>query len=113
VVVVQATVRMVMDRGALDEALRILQSIVERTRVEPGCVDCSIHRDTEDDRVIVFEQVWTGEQEMRRLLASDEYRTVLLLMEMCTEKPTVRFDTIAGSTGMETIESARGTKKDR
>jgi quinol monooxygenase YgiN len=105
--VVQATVRMVMDPLGLDEGLRILKSIAERTRAEPGCVICSVHRDVEDTRVVVLEEVWRSEQKMRLHLASNEYRSVLLLMEMCEEQPVVRFDIIAGSTGIETIRQAR------
>ena len=109
---VQATVRMVMPAQKVDEALQILHSIAERTRVEAGCFDCCVHRDAENERVIVFEQAWRTEDAMLRHLGSEEYRNVLLVMEMCSEQPVVRFDTITGSTGVETIEAARSTNKD-
>jgi quinol monooxygenase YgiN len=111
VVVVQATVRMVMNSGELDRTLRMFQSIAERTRVESGCATCSVYRDIEDKRVIVFEELWRSEEELRRHLASEEYRNVLILMEMSSEPPMVRFDTITQSTGMETIESARAPRR--
>ncbi|HVN23552.1 MAG TPA: antibiotic biosynthesis monooxygenase [Syntrophorhabdales bacterium] len=110
--VVQATVRMVIATDKIDEALHILHSIAERTRVEVGCFDCCVHRDTQDERVIIFEQAWKTEDAMLRHLGSEEYRNVLLVMEMCSEQPEIRFDTIAGSTGVETIEAARRDKKD-
>jgi len=109
---VQAIVRMVMPAEKVDEALQILHSIAERTRVEAGCFDCWVYRDIEDEKVIIFEQVWRSEKEMLRHLGSEEYRNVLLVMEMCSEQPVVRFDTITGSTGVETIEAARSAKKD-
>lgn len=109
---VQATVRMVIATDKIDEALHILHSIAERTRVEVGCFDCCVHRDTQDERVIIFEQAWKTEDAMLRHLGSEEYRNVLLVMEMCSEQPEIRFDTIAGSTGVETIEAARRDKKD-
>jgi hypothetical protein len=40
-------------------------------------------------------------------LRSDEYRNLLLILEMALEQPEIRFDTISGSTGIETIEKAR------
>ncbi len=109
---VQATIKMVMPPGRVEEALQMLQSIAGRTRVEAGCIDCSIHRDSEQEHVLVFEQVWRCEEELLRHLGSDEYRNVLLIIEMCTEQPVIRFDTISGSTGVETIEAARRSKKD-
>jgi quinol monooxygenase YgiN len=108
---VQATVKMVMAAGKEDEALRILHSIAQRTRVKVGCAGCYVHRDTEDGRVIVLEEVWKGEKEMLRHLGSEEYRNVLLVMEMSSQEPVIRFDTISSSTGVETIELARSTKK--
>lgn len=108
---IQAMVRMVVGPGKEDEALRILQSITERTRVEAGCIECSLCRDAEDGRVMVLQQLWKGEKELFRHLGSDEYRNVLLVMEMCSEEPAVRFDTIVDSSGVETIEAARKIKK--
>jgi quinol monooxygenase YgiN len=110
--VVQATVKMVMPADRIDEAVQILHSIAERTRVEAGCFDCCVHRDTGDECVLVFEQTWNTEDAMLRHLASEEYRNVLLVMDMCSEQPMVRFDTITGSTGLETVEAARSIKKD-
>jgi len=110
--VVQATVRMVMPADKMDEALPILQSIAGRTRLELGCIDCSVLRDAEDAQVIILKEIWRSEDAMLRHLGSEEYRNVLLVMEMCSEQPVVRFDTITGSTGVETIEAARSTKKD-
>ncbi len=109
---IHSTVRMVMPRSRMPEALDILRSLCERTRVEAGCVDCSIHSDAENQNVLIFEQSWRSEPEMVRYLRSEEYRNVLLVMDMCSEKPLVRFDTIADSTGVETIEAARSIKKD-
>jgi hypothetical protein len=44
---------------------------------------------------------------MERHLQSDEYRRVLLVLEMAIKQPEIRFDTIMSSTGIETIEKAR------
>ncbi len=40
-------------------------------------------------------------------LRSDEYRNLLLVLEMALKEPEIRFDTISSSTGIETIEKAR------
>jgi quinol monooxygenase YgiN len=63
----------------------------------------------EEDNVLLFEQLWSNEAELERHLRSDDYRQVLLVLEMAMKQPEIRFDTILSSTGIETIEKARGS----
>jgi len=42
---------------------------------------------------------------------ADEYRKVLLVMEMALEPPEIKFETVSCSTGVETIEKARGASR--
>ena len=89
------------------EALEILGSMIEQTQFEQGCVSCRLYRDVEDARVIMFEELWVSDEDVQRHLQSDKYHRVLLVVEMAEEPPEIRFDTIAHSTGVESIEKAR------
>ncbi len=107
-----ATLRMVIPRERRGEVLQILNPIVERIRLEPGCLACNIYQDVREARVIMLEEVWRCEAEMERHLRSDQYRNILLVMEMALEPPEVRFEEISRSTGVETIERMRlGTEQ--
>lgn len=108
----QAMIKMEFSPDKVDEALQILRSIVERTRAEPGCVSCSVYQDSERENQIIFAQEWKSEENLQRHLRSEEYRKVLLVMEMALEPPEIRFDTITGSGGVEVIEGARTGKKE-
>ena len=57
---------------------------------------------------IIFSQVWRSENDLQRHLRSDEYKKVLLVMEMACARPEIRFDNIISTSGVETIEKARG-----
>lgn len=104
---IQAAVKMVLDPGKQKEALNILISVAQRTRAETGCLRCSVFRDAEDDRAIVLEEIWRGEDELKNHLIRDEYRKVLLVMEMASLPPEIRFNTITSTAGVELIERAR------
>lgn len=104
---IQALIEMEFAPDKIHEALQILQSIVERTRAEAGCISCSVYKNTETERQIVFAQEWRSDDDLQRHLRSEEYKRVLLVMEMACMPPEVRFDTIAGTSGVETIEKAR------
>jgi hypothetical protein len=46
-------------------------------------------------------------------IRSDEYRNLLLVLEMALKQPEIRFDTISSSTGIETIEKIRKATQGR
>ena len=48
-----------------------------------------------------------SESDLYRHLRSSKFYTVLLVVEMAVEPPEIRFDVIAHSTGLETIEKTR------
>jgi quinol monooxygenase YgiN len=105
---IQSAIRMLIPSRKSDEALKIVRSVVELCRDDPGCLSCHIYRDLHEKDVFMLEQVWRSEEEMAVHLRSDEYRNLLLVLEMSLKKPEIRFDTISSSTGIETIEKARG-----
>jgi quinol monooxygenase YgiN len=105
---IHSTVRIVTGAEKREEAFEILRSMAERTRVESGCITCRIYRDTQEELSIMLEEIWKDEEDLnRRHLRSDEYRNVLLVMEMAVEQPEIRFETIARTNGIEIIEKAR------
>ncbi len=102
-----ATIRMIIPPKKRDGALKILRSVVERCKGDPNCLSCHIYRDLEEKGVLVIEEIWRAEENLDLHLRSDEYRNLLLVLEMALKQPEIRFDTISSSTGIETIEKAR------
>jgi quinol monooxygenase YgiN len=105
---VLATVRLMIPPKKRDEALKILKSAAAQCRVLPSCLSCHIYADVQEDNVLMFEQTWRSQEDLERHLRSDEYYRVLLVMEMALKQPEIRFEIISGSTGIETVEKARG-----
>jgi len=104
-----ATIRMTFSAKKVAEALRILRSMSEQSRVQPGCLSSCVYRNGQEDNVLLFEQQWSNEADLERYLRSDDYRQVLMVLEMAVKQPEIRFDTILTSTGIETIEKARSS----
>jgi len=103
-----ATIRMTIPVQKRGEALKILRSVAELCRDDPGCLSCYIYGDLQDNKVLVLQEVWKAEEDLNLHIRSDEYRNLLLVLEMAPKQPEIRFDVISGSTGIETIEKARG-----
>jgi quinol monooxygenase YgiN len=104
---IHATIRMKMPLQKVGQAVEILRSMAERTRVQPGCISCRIYHDAQEKNVIMVDELWRTQEEHDRHLRSAEYRNVLLVVEMASEKPEIKFSEFSTSTGVETIEKAR------
>ncbi len=104
---IRSTIRMRIPLKKQSEALEILGSMTEQIQFEPGCISCRLYRGVDDEGTIMLEEIWTSEKDLQHHLRSDKYRKVLLVVEMAAEPPEIRFDNIAHSSGVETIEKAR------
>jgi quinol monooxygenase YgiN len=109
--VIHATIRMKLPDRKVKEAVEILRSMAERTRVQPGCISCRIYHEAEEENVIMLDELWRTQEEHERHLRSAEYRNVLLVVEMSREKPEIKFSEYSDSTGVETIEKARSHER--
>jgi quinol monooxygenase YgiN len=85
----------------------ILVPMVQRIRTARGCLDCQLHQDVLEENVFVLEEQWASEADLERHVRSEDYRRLLLIMELAKARPEVQFDTVSGSTGFETIEKIR------
>lgn len=106
-----ATIRMKLPLQKRGEVLKILRTMAEQWRSEPGCLRCNICQDIEEKNVLILKELWESEEELNVHLRSDEYRNLLLVLELAHEPPEIRFDTISSSTGIETIEKARSNAR--
>lgn len=104
---VHATIRVLLPAKKRKDALVILSSIIQQTKFEPGCISCRLYQDVQEERALMLDEIWDNEKDLQRHLRSDKFRTVLLVVEMATESPEIRFEAVTQSTGLETIEQAR------
>jgi quinol monooxygenase YgiN len=109
---VNATIRALIPQKNRKEALIILRSMIEQTKLEEGCISCRLYGDVQKQGALMLEEIWTSEKDLERHLRSHKFLAVLLVVEMATEIPEIRFDVISHSTGIETVKKARA-KPDR
>lgn len=104
---VRSTIRMLIPLDKQSEALDILGSVSAQIQFEPSCISSRIYRGVDEVRAIMVEELWANETDILHHLNSDAYHRVLLVIEMAEAPPEIRFDTIAHSSGVETIEKVR------
>ena len=108
---IRSGIRMLIPSKKSGEVLKIVGSVIELCRNDPGCLSCHIYEDLQEENILMFEQVWKSKEDLDLHLRTDEYRNLLLALELALKQPEIRFDTISSSAGFETIEKARGITK--
>jgi quinol monooxygenase YgiN len=103
---VRSTIRMLIPLDKQGEALDILMPVSSQVRFEPSCISSRLYRGVDEERAVMIEELWMGNEQMLRHIQSDVYRRVLLAVEMAEEPPEIRFDEISHTSGMEIIEMA-------
>lgn len=104
---VQASIHLLMPPNKWQEAVAILNSVIELIKLEEGCISCGLYKDLRKEGALMLAQIWENQSDLERHLRSDRFRTVLLVVEMATEYPEVRFDVIESTSGIETIQRVR------
>lgn len=96
----------------LSPAARCVQELVEafrflimRTRLEPGCLGCSVW--PEPDSSVHYVEEWSSEEDIRRRVASDRFTSVLSLIESVREPPQVQFDFVSLTRGLDYVAEVR------
>lgn len=103
-----STIRMAIPAEKQNDALRIIRSIAMHSRDSSGCLGYHFYKDIEDSDVLMLQGNWKSEENLNHHLRSDEYRNLLLVLEMSLKQPEVSFDIISSSMGIENIERIRG-----
>ena len=76
------------------------------TSLEPGCLGCRVW--TEDhDACVRYEEVWATEEAIRLRVQSEGFTRLLELLESAPEPPSLRFDFVTDTRGLDYVEEVR------
>jgi quinol monooxygenase YgiN len=101
-------VRMTIPPKIRGQVSKTLKSMVREARIKPGCLSSRLYHDESEEAVFVCEQVWRNQDDLNLHLRSEDYRRMLLVMELAAEPPEIKFQKISETAGIEVIEKARG-----
>lgn len=73
--------------GAVDEVVRLGLEHVRRSRLEPGCVLHSVHRDVEHPNRIVFLEHWADASALRDHFRVPESRAFVEAVTVLADEP--------------------------
>ena len=100
-----ATLRMVVRPERRHDLLETMRGMLEPARVERGCLSYRLYEDVENRNAFVLLEEWATQEDLERHISKDTQRWLLALMDLLSERPELRFNTVSHSAGMDLIEN--------
>lgn len=101
------TLRWRITSGEAASITTALQTLMIRTRAEPGCTGCSLSTDLGALNEIRYVANWRTEVDLQHQIRSNDFARLAELMEHATAPPTVEFALPAGIRGLDYAEQVR------
>jgi quinol monooxygenase YgiN len=104
---VTCTIEMCFAPETIEEALGVLRSTVGRTEAKPGCRHCVVARDVVEPDRVRYSVAWNSKAGFQRHLRGEEFRVVMLAMDMSREEPRVVLGDLTGCSGLACLQELR------
>src|SRR4030067_3624652 len=89
--------------------LETMRGMLEPARVERGCLSYCLYEDVESRNAFVLLEEWATQEDLERHISKDNEQRLLALMDLLSEQPELRFNTVSHTAGMDLIENVLKT----
>lgn len=89
--------------------LETMRGMLEPTRVERGCLSYRLYEDVEDRNTFILVEEWNTPKDLETHIRTDNQRRLFALMDLLSEQPELRFNTVSHTAGMDLIENVLKT----
>jgi quinol monooxygenase YgiN len=106
-----STLRMIVRPERRSGLLETIRGMLEPTRVERGCLSYRLYQDVENKNTFVLLEEWATQEDLEKHISKDNQRQLLTLMDLLSEQPELRFNTVSHTAGMDLIEKVLKTDR--
>jgi quinol monooxygenase YgiN len=93
--------------------LRTLGSLLEPTRVAPGCLSARLYSDLDERKVLMLVEEWETRGQFERNLDTGKLNAIVAAIELSSEAPVVRVDTVEREEGVDTLALHRSGRRNK
>jgi quinol monooxygenase YgiN len=104
-----ATLKMIVQPERRSDLLETMRGMLEPARVERGCLSYHLYEDVESRNAFVLVEEWETPEDLESHIRTDNQRRLLALMDLLSEQPEMRFNTVSHTAGMDLIENVLKT----
>jgi len=91
----------------VEQAVRLLLSTKRDILAKRGCRACDVSTEAADAGVVHYREEWESEAAFREHVRSEEFRRVLIAMDMSSEEPRIVAGNLTGHSGMAYLREFR------
>ena len=88
--------------------LRALSAMIGPTRAAPGCLAARLYRDLDRRKTLLLVEDWDSREQFEQNLDAAKLNAIVAAIELSSEAPVVRFDTVERREGMDGLTPYRG-----
>jgi quinol monooxygenase YgiN len=92
--------------------LRSLGAMLGPTRVAPGCLDARLYSDLDKRRTLLIVEEWESREKFERNLDMAKLNAIVAAIDLSSEPPVVRVDTVEREEGVEALALHRSVPRD-
>jgi quinol monooxygenase YgiN len=85
------------------EILRTLGSMLGPTRAAAGCTHAQLYADLDKRKTLLLIEEWMSREQFERNLDMAKLNTIVAAIELSSEAPVVRVDTVDREEGVDTL----------
>ena len=78
------------------------------TRVAPGCLDARLYSDLDGRKALLLVEDWETREQFERNLDAAKLNAIVAAIELSSEAPIVRIDTVEREEGVDALALHRG-----
>jgi quinol monooxygenase YgiN len=83
--------------------LRTLGSVLEPTRVAPGCRSARLYSDLDKRKALILVEEWDSREQFERNLDTAKLNAIVAAIELSSGAPVVRVDSVERDEGVDTL----------
>jgi len=106
---IQVTFKMIVRHDKRSDLLAAMKGMLQPVRVERGCLNYGLYQDVENSDAFLLLEEWATQQDLEKHICTDNQRQLLALMDLLSEQPELRFNTVTHTAGMDLIENVLKT----
>lgn len=87
--------------------MRTLAAMLGPTRVAPGCLEARLYSDLDPRKTLLLVEDWDSREQFERNLDAAKLNAIVAAIELSSEAPVVRIDTVERREGMDILTPYR------
>jgi quinol monooxygenase YgiN len=91
----------------VDHAVQLLLSVQGNILTKRGCRACDVGIEAAEPGLVHYHEEWESGEAFHQHVQSEEFRRVLIAVDLCCEEPRIMVGNLSGHSGMEYLRKLR------